>query len=292
MGVYALEILFSSNVEICGVVVRDDDPSPGMWYKSVTELAQKNGLLILKPKNINSPDFVNIIKDINPDLLLTAFYPQIYKAPLLQVAKYGSLNLHFAPLPKYRGSFPGAWAIINNEREHGVSIHYMRSGVDNGPIAFQKIVTIDSLETGHSLYKKCEEAGKSLLAKHLSEIISGEIASTPQDEKKAIYYPRGQPYGGVINWGWDSIFIERYIRALTFPPFKNPNTFVGNRKLFLEKISIINTDQTGHLPGTVLGKTPLQIQCGSGVIKIEKFHYSGNCVDAKNHPKKLQILGI
>lgn len=292
MGVLALNLLFKKGAQIVAVVTRPDDPSKEMWYPSVTELAHAYNLPVLQAANINDSTFIEKLKSYQPDRIFCAFYPQIFSKELLAIVPQGALNLHFAPLPRYRGCFPGAWAIINGENQHGVTIHHISAGVDNGAIAFQAMTAIAHDETGISLYKKCETLGETLLAQHAKAIIASEkLPSQTQDENKVLYYPRGNPYQGVINWGWSAEFIERYIRALTFPPFQNPITFIGSDKIEIKKVERINQD-SDCLPGTLVDSKDLLVQCGKGIVKIIDYAVVNKNNRNKVHLTECKMLGL
>ena len=190
MGVLALEELSRQGAEIIAVVARWDDPSPDQWYPSVTECGNKLGLPVYNPRNVNHPDFIAQVKALDPDLMFTAFYPRIYKRKLLEIPPQGSINLHFAPLPRYRGSNPGAWAIINGEKQHGVTMRYMDPNVDSGDIVGQRSVDVSDSETGQTLYDKCERKGLELVRETWPLIESGTVRPTTQQPENVIYYRR------------------------------------------------------------------------------------------------------
>lgn len=291
LGVAALELFHGAGAEIAAVIARHDDPSLDMWYGSVTEMAQRLRLPVHRPADINAAEGIALIRDMAPDLVFTAFHPQIYSAELLSSVDATFLNLHFAPLPRYRGCMPGAWAIINGEATHGVTIHHMAPGVDDGDIAFQRTVPIDGDETGRSLYLKCDTAGAALLRDALPDILAGRIPATPQNRAEILYYPRGYPYGGVVAWGWEAAFIERYVRAMTFPPFRNPFTFVGGTKVFVDAVRVADIDSVTALPGAVMSHDPLTVQCGRGVIEITAHSFENDRSRARVDLATVEALG-
>ena len=269
----ALEELIRQGAEVVAVVARWDDPSPGQWYPSVTRRAEQLGLHVLQPEDVNADDFVSDVQKHAPDLLFTAFYPKIFRRPLLAIAPEGSVNLHFAPLPRYRGSFPGAWAIINGERRHGVTLHYMNSGVDSGDVIDQEPVDISPDDTGFSLYEKCQEAGLVLVRRAWPKLASGTAESTPQSKAHALYYDRSYPYSGVINFGWTAQQVCDYVRAMTFQTFSNPFTFFRGRKLTIGRCRVemdgrASTSTSGQI--LRLGDT-MSVQAGSGEVEILEF---------------------
>jgi methionyl-tRNA formyltransferase len=268
MGVLALEELLRQQAELVAVISRWDDPTPGQWYPSVTEAARRANLPLYQPKDINDPAFVAQMKALKPDIMLTAFYPTIYKPSLIGVAYHGSVNLHFAPLPRYRGSYPGAWAIINGEKSHGVTMHYMDPGVDSGDIIGQLMVDIEPCDTGFTLYRKCERAGVELLRKTWPLLTNASAARIPQNTTKILYHDRAYPYGGVINFGWAAKQVHDFIRALTFPPFPNPFTFFNRRKLTVMKSRVVEEDSSGEIGQVIALGDSLRVQARGGCVDL------------------------
>jgi UDP-4-amino-4-deoxy-L-arabinose formyltransferase / UDP-glucuronic acid dehydrogenase (UDP-4-keto-hexauronic acid decarboxylating) len=268
MGVLALDELVRQKAELVGIVARWDDPTPNQWYKSVALRGKQLGVPTLQPRNINDPEVVSWVMKLRPDVMFTAFYPTIYKPALLNIPPAGSYNLHYAPLPRYRGSFPGAWAIINGETRHGVTIHMMSPGVDNGDIVGQEMLAISPEDTGLSLYKKCDDAGVRLLRRLWPDIMSGKVTRTPQDHMKVIYHDRTFPYGGVVNFAWTATQVHNFVRAMTFPPFPNPFVFYKRRKFTVLRTIVIDQDLDAPAGTVQVSSDGLIVQTAKGCIKI------------------------
>ncbi len=292
MGVKALQELIDREIDLCGVIARWDDPSPGQWYPSVADLASECKLPLFKPKDINDPEFVAQMKALAPDLMFTAFYPKIYKRALLEIPPHGSFNLHFAPLPRYRGSFPGAWAIINGETHHGVTIHQMAAGVDNGDIVAQVKVPIDPADTGKDLYEKCEEYGLQLFRQTLPALLDRSYTLTPQDPGQALYYDRNYPYGGVVNFAWTTTQVIDYIRACTFPPFPNPDAYVNGKKFTLLKVQPSSmVFDSGDPPGKIrVIDGRIHIRTADGAVEVlAMLNNMGKAISLKEFDKYYNI---
>lgn len=269
MGAMALDELVRQDADIVAVVCRWDDPNSGQRYPSVTERARHHGFEPFTPNDINDPQFVDELAGLQPDLMLTAFYPKIYRAPLLEIPPLGSLNLHFAPLPRYRGSWPGAWAIINGETRHGVTLHKMTPAIDAGDIVAQEFFEILPEDTGQTLYAKCEEAGLRLLQTHLPQILQGEIDGTPQDERRKLFYGREKPYSGIVDFNWTTKQIVDYVRALTFPPFENPAVVFGENRFIILKAVPGDGPPPTEVPGTILSiENSITVKSGDGTVQI------------------------
>ena len=245
MGCVCLSELIKQGEQIVGVIARDDDPNSSMWYGSVSKIAEKNKLTLFKPKDINDPSFCEKIKTLNPDIVLCVFYPKILKKNFIDIPKYGCINLHFAPLPKYRGCMPGAWAIIEGQDEFGVTMHYIDEGVDSGDIVAQKKFTINRNDTGKTLYKKCEKVGLELFNEAFPIIKNNKVKKIPQDKTKVIYHRRGVPNDRYIDWEKSAKDIFNFVRALTFPPFPGVRTILNGKEILVKSSDILDEKHEG-----------------------------------------------
>jgi methionyl-tRNA formyltransferase len=295
MGVAALQELARQGVTPVAIVARWDDPSPDQWYASVTLAAQElfPGVPLLQPADINAPEAIAQLRALEPDLMFTAFYPRIYRRELLEVPRLASVNLHFAPLPRYRGSYPGAWAIINGETSHGVTMHLMDPGVDSGAVLGQRMVPITPEDTGQTLYLRCEEAGLELLQERLPALLAGRLEGTPQDVDDALYYGRHYPLGGVVNFGWTTRQVVDYVRALRFPPFDSPVTFHRGRPL---QVRHARASELVHhaVPGTVLAcdRGGLVVATADGAVHVRELtDVKGRELTGSELPVEQDVLG-
>lgn len=251
LGCRCLEELISRKEDLVGVIARKDDPYPGMWYGSVSQIAERHGLQLLRPKDINDPDFAKKVMSLKPDIIFVVFYPQILKKHFIEIPPRGCVNLHFAPLPKYRGCMPGGWAIINGEDEFGVTMHYIDEGVDSGDIIAQEFLKISDDETGYTLYKKCEEAGLELFKRTFPLIKEGRAPRTRQDKSKVIYHKRGIPNDRYVDWDKPARSVYNYIRALTFPAFPPPRTTVNGSEIGMVSSKVLG-ERFDAEPGEVV----------------------------------------
>ena len=270
MGVLVLKEMLRKHIDLVGVVARWDDPAPNQWYPSVANFALENNITVFKPININDPSFIDMISKLSPDIIFTVFYPNIFRKPLLDLVSLNAYNLHFGPLPRYRGCFPGAWAIINGETSHGVTIHRMDLSADSGDIVSQSVVPVEGDETGFSLYKKCEQEGLKLFSTTWSQFERGKVRSVTQNSENVIYNKRGIPFDGIINFSWTANRIDRFVRALTFPPFSNPAVFRKGKRLVVDRCQVLaGTEIKRQAPGKILGfENGIIIQTGKGAIKL------------------------
>lgn len=250
LGCFCLKELINRRENIVGVIARHDDPAPGVWYGSVSKIAEEKDLRVFKPKDINDHGFAKEIKNLRPDMLFVVFYPQILKKHFIDIPPRGCINLHFAPLPKYRGCMPGAWAIIEGQKEFGVTMHYIDEGVDSGDIIAQEMFKIEEDDTGYSLYKRCESIGEKLFKRTFPLIKAQKAGRMSQDKSKVIYHKRGLPNQRYIDWGNSSRNIYNFIRALTFPVFPGPRTTLNGKEIIVKKCRIL-PEESRVSPGEV-----------------------------------------
>lgn len=292
IGYYCLNELIKSKINIVGVICRHDDPQPDQWYKSVTELAKENNLKFFKPEDINNPEFVEEISGLKPDYIICVQYPKIFKAPLLSVPKLGCINLHFAPLPKYRGCFPIPWAIINGEKEFGITLHYMDVGVDTGDIISQELFEIKETDNGKDLYKRCTEKGVELFNRILPMIKSGDLPRIKQDNSKSLKYDRELPHKGIIDWNLSSKEVHNFIRALFFPPFDCARTLKNGEKIHIPLSTIIKSEEfddkkNGEI--VEINEDGFLVKTADHCLQIPKIQVKNDLIDSKEHLKSNNI---
>lgn len=233
LGALCLEELIKRKIDIELVVPNYDEFENGLWYRSTARIAKDSGLRVYKIKNICNDEGIKLIAKINPDIIFSIFFLQILKKPILDIPKIGCINIHFAPLPKYRGFYPQMRAIINNETIHGVTMHFMDEGIDSGDIIIQKTVPILNTDTGKDLYYRCVDVGFEIFKEGLEYILSNNIPRKPQNHNEATYYKKEIPNNREIDWSWDKRRIYNFIRALSFEPFPPPFFYLGNKKFII-----------------------------------------------------------
>lgn len=182
---------------------------------SVEALARSYGLETL----VDNPNSLYpAARRFEPDIIFSVYYRTIVSAETLALAPLGAYNFHPSLLPRHRGCFSAPWSIIEGDRETGVTCHEMTPDIDAGDIVDQSIVEIDDAETGISLYYKLADATVALFPRVLAAVSAGCVTARPQSGESG-YHPRRVPYGGVIDPGWSRAKIERFIRAMFYPPY-------------------------------------------------------------------------
>ncbi len=242
LSVKVLEELIKQKHTVLGIFSEDHKKEMKIWHEqlghdSLKQKAKEFDIPIFEKTSINSSKMIQILTEMNLDIIFCVQGSEMLKETVLNIPKLGCYNLHNAYLPKNRGCFPMAWAIINGESFGGLTIHKMLSGVDDGPIVSQIQVPIEENETGKSMYQKVSDTGFLLFKKTLEKFDDFSFKLTPQNSNESSYHPctnitkRGYPYAGQINPYWDEAKKIRLKNALTFPPFKGhsaePPNFLG-----------------------------------------------------------------
>jgi methionyl-tRNA formyltransferase len=272
IGRFCLAELLAAGFDVAGVFCRASDRTERDDIPSVYTAARRAGLHVFDAVDPSHPAFLEEARGLASDLLLSVQYDRILKPPLLAIPKHGSYNLHFGPLPRLRGCFPTKWAILENE-PGGVAFHCIDPGVDTGDVIARTIVPLAPGETDQTLYGKLVEAGKALFQQQIGWMRTlTPPPALPQDPAAASYHPKRIPYDGVIDWHRDAAWIERFIRAFTFPPYPAAKATLGGKEVQLRAPVRIGPDLPGHAPGDLVlqddGTTA--VACGQGSILLQR----------------------
>jgi len=181
IGCTGIEALLRSGFEIAAVFTHRDDSQENIWFDSVAMLAASRNIPVFAPEDINHPMWVQKIRGFAPDILFSFFYRNIISPSILEIPPAGCLNLHASLLPRYRGRCPINWALVNGEKETGVTLHYMTPRPDDGDIVCQKKIIISDADTAKSLHEKAVKAASKMLDEVLPQIKDGAAPHHPQD---------------------------------------------------------------------------------------------------------------
>jgi len=162
-------------------------PLGGPW--SVSDVARRHGIKIYTPKNINGQAFITMLsQNIKPDVIVSVAASEVFKKDILALPRYGCINVHTAPLPRYRGMLPTFWVLLNGERETAVTVHYMTRELDDGDIIRQEPVPISPEDSLDSLIRRTKRIGSKVLLQSLDDIERGMVIPQPNDVSKATYF--------------------------------------------------------------------------------------------------------
>ncbi len=261
-------------------VVTQPDRKKGRGQKvkptPVKKTAVKAGIIVYEQKNVNKKKSVNKLEQLKPDLIVVVAFGQILSREIIDLPKKGCINLHASLLPKYRGASPIHQPIINGESETGVTVMFIEEELDAGDIISQKRVKIDEKETVGDLHDKLARIGSNLLVKSMIDIKNNRINPEPQDDSKASYTGKLNKNIGKIDWNKSAKEIYNLVRGVN--PWPGAYTYLEDKLLKIWQVSIINNNVQNNKPGTIVEvseKDGIQVQAGSGIIKIEKLQLEG-----------------
>lgn len=215
-AVPTLDMLVAEGYDVAAVVTQPDKPK-GRGKKvccpSVKEYALNKDICVLQPNKIRTSEFLNTIKDLNPDLLITVAYGKIIPKDVLDVPKFGCINVHASLLPKYRGAAPINWAIINGEKKTGITTMYTDVGMDTGDILLKSELEITENMTAGELHDKLSVLGPIVLKETLLKLCNGTLERIPQSNDEATYAPIMNKQLGKIDWTRSAEEIHNLVRG-------------------------------------------------------------------------------
>jgi len=285
-AVPSLKALHDSGHEVALVVTQPDRPrgrGQKVLFSPVKEAAHELGYDILQPLSVRTPEFYEKAAYLSPDIFVVVAFGHILPKRVLSIPKKGAINLHASLLPKYRGPAPIQWAIINMEKETGVTAMLMNEGLDTGDILLSAKTEIYSKETSYSLHDRLSRIAGDLLIMTLSGIGTDRIKPVPQDNSVATYAPMLKKKDGLIDWSKPAEEIEAFIRGMT--PWPGAFTFIGSKRLKIFASDVVSNDSKGD-PGTVIGETrdKLCIATGKYLLSIKEIQEeSGKRLSVKDY---------
>jgi len=273
----ALQSLLKGPDEVVGVVTQPDrEKGRGrkIVISPVKELALQRGLTLLQPEKAKDEAFKEAVRGLRPDLIAVVAFGQILPKSILNIPRYGAVNVHASLLPRYRGAAPIAWAILKGENVTGVTTMVMDEGMDTGDILLQTEVPIGHEETCENLHDRLATLGAQLLSKTLEKMKAGEIRPIPQDHSKATYAPPLKKEDGHIHWEKEAGEIDRQIRA--FNPWPGAFTKWGERFLKVFGGEVRTRAPSGR-PGEVVwvGSDFIEVETGKDSYLIEEVQLEG-----------------
>ncbi len=276
-AVPCLKTLIDSRHEVIGVFTQPDRPSGRGQKINVTpikEKALKYNISIFQPGTLKDTEVIKNIKRLNPDIIVVVAYGQILPEEILQIPKYGCVNVHASLLPKYRGAGPINWVIINGGKKTGVTTMYMDAGLDTGDMLLKEEIKIGEDETAGELHDRLMNLGAGVLDKTLGLIETGKIQPIPQNHSEASYAPMLTKKLGKIDWSKPAEEIKNLIRG-TIPWPTSYTTYDGKTmKIWKSEIVYSNKD---YRPGKILKvkKDRIFVATGKDILSIEELQFSG-----------------
>lgn len=261
----------SGKHEILAVVTQPDRPKGRgnkLLQTPVKEYALEQGLTVYQPQKVKTPEFVELLHELQPELIVVAAFGQFLSKEILELPKYGCINVHASLLPKYRGAAPIQYAIIKGEKESGVTIMQMDIGMDTGAMLDKVVVPIEENTTMGELHDALREQGATLLLQVIDKIAAGTAVAEPQDNEQATYATLLDRSMEHIDWSKTAQEVHNLIRG--FNPAPSTFTKLPNGKSLKIWGSKMTDKNSAAAAGTVIatGKHSFFVACGEGVLEI------------------------
>ncbi len=277
-AVLPLRAMKEAGYEVAAVVTQPDKPKgrgKTMLPTPVKEEAVSLGIPVHQPAKVRDPEFQETLKGIAPDLIVVAAFGQIIPKTILTLPRFGCINIHASLLPKYRGAAPIQQAVIDGEKESGVTIQKMGEGLDTGDMISKEVVVLSKEETGGSLFDKLSKAGADLLVKTLPSIFDGTAVYEKQPEESPTPYAAMiTKQMGLLDFTKSAEVLERLVRGLN--PWPSAYTFLNGKTLKVWKSSV-GEEKGSALPGTVVktDRRGIHVACCEKTLILEEIQLEG-----------------
>lgn len=270
----SLKALIEAGEDVAAVVTQPDKPKgrgKQLTPPPVKELALKYNIPVLQPEKIRDEAFINIIQKLRPDIIVVIAYGKILPKAILDIPPKGCINVHASLLPKYRGAAPINWAIINGEKETGITTMLMDEGMDTGDILLTERVEIQDNDTTDSVYEKLKDIGANLLIKTISGLKKGTIQPIDQDDSHATYAPMLKKEDGRIDWAIKPEEIRNLIRGMY--PWPGAYTRWEGKQLKIFKAQVVSEERISEEPGAIIKTSTdgIYVATGAGILLITEL---------------------
>lgn len=276
-SVGTLEEILAAGHEVVLTITQPDKPKGRgkiMQASPVKLCAQKHGIAIYQPKKIREKESIEYLREFAPDIIIVSAFGQILPKEILEMPKYGCVNVHASLLPKYRGASPIQWAVINGDTVSGVTTMRMDAGLDTGDMIEKTEVVLAEDETGGSLFDRLSKEGAALCVHTMQSIEEGTAVYTKQNEAEATHVGMISRQMGYIDWKQPAIVIERLIRGLN--PWPSAYTRLKGKTFKIWKASA-EEGGNGADAGKVIfvDKKQMKIQTGDGILSLSEVQLEG-----------------
>jgi len=282
VGYTCLDLLLQRGDNVVALITHEDNPNEKIWFKTPAVAAREHGVPVYTPESVNTPEWIERIAALKPDLILSVYYRHMISTKILELPRLGAFNMHGSLLPKFRGRAPINWAIVEGVTEAGMTLHRMVKRPDAGAIVDQAGAPIEPRDTAEQVFRKVMPLAREVLARQIDALLAGTARETPQDDSQATYFTGRKPEDGRISWNTTTARIFNLVRAVTDP---YPGAFcdIGDARLMVwwaETDSPEAKDRRGA-PGEILSLHPLVIATGDGALHVTRSEW----VSAQN-PKE------
>ena len=270
-----LKALYAAGHDICAVYTRRDKPvgrKQVLTAPPVKEVALAHGTPVFQPRTLRDGSEDENIRALAPELIVVVAYGCILPKSVLETPKYGCINLHVSLLPKYRGSAPVQWAVLNGDAETGVSIMQMDEGLDTGDVLCCEKITIDPVETSGQLFDRVTAVGARVLCEVVPAIAAGTLKPQPQDHENACLAPMLNKEMAEFRLTESAAHIHNWVRGMNPWPMA---FFMHDGKKIKVTASKLSENPANAAPGSVLAVKPLTIACQDGAIVLDSVTPEG-----------------
>lgn len=274
----ALEALIGAGHEVIAAVTQPDKPkgrSGELLPPPVKVCAEAHAIPVMQPRRIKTPEAVAELKEYHADIYVVAAFGQILSREILDIPKYGCMNIHASLLPKYRGASPIQHAILEGEEKTGITIMQMDEGIDTGDMLYQKELPIDARENYETLHDKLKLLGGEAIVEALSLLEQGKLLPEKQREDQSCYAPLIKKQMGEIDFSADASAIDRKIRAMT--PWPSAYTGYRGKQLKIWRAEPVLEETSVHIPGEILrtDRDSITVAAGRGALCIRELQLEG-----------------
>lgn len=274
-AVPSLSMLIEEGYDVVGVVTQTDKPKGRgvrLCCPPVKDFAVSMSLNVLQPKSVKTPEYLEQLKALKPDVVITAAYGKILPPAVLEVPRYGTVNVHASLLPLLRGAAPIHHALINGFTETGITTMLTDAGMDTGDILLKESIDIDETVNVGELHDILASLGAKVLKETLKRMREGTLERIKQDDSLATYAPMIDNNTGKIDWNKPSKDIHNRLRGVT--PWPGAFTFYEGKRMKLLK-SMYTENETKGVPGEILdiNKEFIEVAANPGTVRIYEIQF-------------------
>ena len=273
-AVPCLQVMLDEEIEVAAVVTQPDKPKgrgKKLAMPPVKELAIENGIQVYQPKRVKDGEFVEILRKINPDIIVVVAFGQILSKEILSIPKCGCINVHGSLLPKYRGAAPVNWAVINGEKKTGITTMYMDEGLDTGDMILKSEVEIGEDETAGELYYRLSSLGAQVLKDTLRAIREGNAPREKQDDSISTYAHMMDKKLGKIDWNKQAHEIVNLVRGTN--PWPGAHTVYNEKTMKIWEVARHDACPADNEPGCIVdvSNDGIVVSCAKGCVIVKEI---------------------
>lgn len=275
-AVPCLKALIDNGYEVTAVVTQPDRAKGrgnNLTPPPVKVLAEQSGIPVYQPEKVKTPEFVGVLKALQPDIIVVVAFGQILSAEILEIPPFGCVNVHASLLPKYRGAAPINWCIINGDEKTGITTMYMDKGLDTGDMILKKEIEIEDEDTAETLHDKLSDIGADVLLETMSLIGAGKALREPQNHEAHTYAPIMSKNLGKIGWCNDASAVKNLIRGTT--PWPGAYSSYKGKTFKVLKAEVIDRYSEHEACGRIMAveKDGFIVACGKDSLKILEVQF-------------------